>query len=470
MRICICAQKFVPPLIGGVDVYAERLGRALMRQSHAVSVLALEPGGEGSDAHIESEPGVHAGMSVRRIHFPLENRPKDVFARAYDAGLGQTMGEVLDALDVELLIIMNFYYPTLALVEAAKQRGVRVVHVATDFVPVCRRSTFIRWDGEPCRVGESISSCSACFVSHRKLGRLASAALGILPERVLVDWARRSMRQGRLHPASLLRPYWKQVVLTDERLRLIAPLRKQIDLVLAPTQYAVDMLTANGFGRHQVHFLPFGVEDNTPLTRASHVPADHTRFLFVGRLQPYKGAHLLIEAFDQLTRPSDATLSVYGTPDGHEAYFEDLKVRMAGNPRIRYEGRIDPAGLAGAFANADFFVLPSLWHENAPLILLDAVQSRTPVIASRVGGVTDLVRDSENGLLFPMGDIRKLQSLLQTAIDQPRLRERLISRTGPGLVRIDDYVRTMMELCRAPEGERIPRDQEFSPAVGSVRP
>jgi glycosyltransferase involved in cell wall biosynthesis len=192
--------------------------------------------------------------------------------------------------------------------------------------------------------------------------------------------------------------------------------------------------------------LPFAVEPDHPLSQVKHSTAAHRRFLFVGRFQPYKGAHLLLEAFNNLAAPNGATLTLYGTADGYDSYYEQLQSMMAKNERIYFGGRIPPEELGRAFAEADYFVMPSTWHENSPLIVLDALQSKTPVISSAIGGVTDMVKDKVNGLLFPMGDKAALQQLLQQAINRPSLVEQL--RSGVTLPDIDDYAITLLELYK----------------------
>ena len=152
----------------------------------------------------------------------------------------------------------------------------------------------------------------------------------------------------------------------------------------------------------------------------------------------------MIDAFNRLENPAGATLTIYGAADGHDAYFERLQRVIHGNPRIFFKGTIPPDQLGQAFADSDFFILPSTWHENSPLILLDALQSKTPVIASEIGGVTDVVKHGINGLLFPMGDQDALQQLLQRTISEPQLGEAL--RAGVDLPTIDDYARKLLDL------------------------
>jgi glycosyltransferase involved in cell wall biosynthesis len=444
MKIVLSARAFAPPFVGGVDVYADRLGCALQRLGHDVSFIAVDPTAEINNPTITTVPDKHLDRRVWRLKFAFSNRPKAVFDNAYDPEMGQAVERILRLEKPDLFIILNFYMITLASVEVARSLRIPIVHIATDFVPVCRRATFIRWDGRPCQVGESIKSCSQCFLSHRVLGRLAASTLGKSPEKMIVRWAGKGASRRPPHPLWLLKPYWNQVRTMEQRLTLLRPLRRKIDLVLAPTRYTLNVFLANGFAPDQVHFLPFGVETSNHVTEIQHHPASHIRFMFIGRLQPYKGAHLLVGAFNNLESPKGAALTVYGTADGHEAYVNQLTTKMASNERVQFGGRIDPMDLATAFAGADYFVLPSTWHENSPLVLLDALQSKTPVIASDIGGVTDMIQDGVNGLLFPMGNQQALQQVLQRVIDQPALLEQL--RSGTALFSIDDYAKTLLQL------------------------
>jgi glycosyltransferase involved in cell wall biosynthesis len=421
---------------------------------HEVSVLAVDSSAtDVSNGAITVILDEVDGTTVRRLTFALSGRPREAFVRGFDPEMGRVIEGILRQEKPDLFIVLNFYLVTLATVEVARRLDIPVIHIATDFLPVCQRATLIRWNGEPCEVGESVRNCAECFVSHRALGRAAALAMNRVPEEKLVERAAARNGYKPPHPLWLLKPYWRQVAAMDERLRTLGPLRQQIDLVLAPTRFTHRMFVENGFRPEQVHFLPFGVDEDDPLARIQYEPAAHTRFLFIGRLQPYKGAHHLLQAFNNLQTPRGATLTIHGAADGYDDYFEQLKAQMAGNDRIMYGGQIPPEELGRAFAEADYLLLPSLWHENSPLIILDALQSKTPVIASDIGGVSGLIEDGVNGLLFPMGDARALQQVLQRAIDDPGLAARL--RLAPSPPGIDDYAATMLRLLAERRPQRL---------------
>lgn len=445
MKITLCTQKFIPPFIGGVDVYTDRLACALKRLGHDVSIIAFDSSVDTNGKKITAAPDSYDGMTVWRIKFAFNERPKQAFDHLYDPEMGSIVKNILQDTWPDLFIIVNFYVITLATVEAAKELGIPVGHIITDFLPICRRGTFMRWDNKSCETGESIKSCATCFVSEDKLGRKAALLLDKLPEKTLVQWASNSDSWGPLHPLQPLMPYWRHVEIMRQRLEIVGPLRQKIDFVLAANHYIMQAYISNGFSADQVHFLPFGIDQDRPLTKVKQATSSHTRFLFVGRFQPYKGADLLVETFNNLQSPKDATLTIYGAPDdGYQEHFEQLKTMMATNERIHFGGRIAPSDLGQAFAQADYFVLPSTWHENSPLIVLDALQAKTPVIASNIGGVTDIVKHGVNGLLFPMGNKQALKQTLQQAIDEPDLVKKLSA--GINLPTIDDYAKTMLEI------------------------
>lgn len=444
MKIALLTHKLKPPLIGGVDVYTDRLGRGLLRLGHEVVYLAFDSSGAGADILVQADEH-HDGTAVHRILFNFDSLPKETFDTVYNPDMGRVTRQILAEEKPDFVIILNFYMLTMATVEAAKSLGIPVAHVATDFVPVCRWGTFMRWDNRTCEVGESIQTCASCFISHRSLGKAMGTVMEKLPEPTVVNWAEKNVSLP--HPLGVARPFLNHAAVMKRRLDRIRPLRQQIDLVLVPTRFTEKTFIENGFAAEQIQFLPFGVDVDNPLASTPKTEADHVRFMFLGRLQPYKGLHLVLEAFNSLPNPSGATLTVYGAPDGHDAYFANLQQMMEANPNVHFAGLIPPTELARAFAEADIFLLPSTWHENSPLILLDALQSKTPVLASDIGGVSGIVEHNRNGLLFPREDVASLRQEMQRLIDQPALIQQL--QAGSNLPSIESYAQTIVEKMAA---------------------
>ncbi|MEZ4593080.1 MAG: glycosyltransferase [Chloroflexota bacterium] len=444
MKIALLTHKLKPPFIGGVDVYTDRLGRSLQCLGHEVVYLAFDASGEGSE--IQVQPDLHVdGTAVHRITFNFACLPKEALDTVYDPQMGRITRQILAQETPDFVIVLNFYMLSLAVVEAAKSLDIPVAHVATDFIPVCRWGTFMQANRQTCVVGESIQTCATCFISHRPLGKVMGAVMETVPEATVVHWAEQGYRLP--HPLALARPFLNHAAIMKKRLDRIRPLRQQIDLVLVPTHFTQKTFLENGFLPEQLHFLPFGVEPDSPLATIPKTRAGHVRFMFLGRFQPYKGLHIALEAFNSLPNPQGATLTIFGAADGHDAYFANLEQMMTANPRIHFAGLIPPTELARAFTEADIFLLPSTWNENSPLILLDALQSKTAVLGSDIGGVSGIVTHERNGLLFPRGDVAALRQAMQRLIDQPDLVARL--QAGSDLPSIDAYAQTIVAKMAA---------------------
>lgn len=135
------------------------------------------------------------------------------------------------------------------------------------------------------------------------------------------------------------------------------------------------------------------------------------RLLAVGRLSHYKGFDVLIDA---LARSADTSLLLVGRGEC-ERELQGQAVARGLQRRIAFAGELDDAALAGAYAAADVFVLPSLDRSEAfGLVLLEAMRSGLPVIASAIpgSGVGAVVRDGETGLCVPPGDAAGLAAAI----------------------------------------------------------
>ncbi len=146
--------------------------------------------------------------------------------------------------------------------------------------------------------------------------------------------------------------------------------------------------------------------------------------LTVARLSAQKSIDTLIEATAILReRGADVRLTIIG--DGTErGTLESLVVARGLQDRVEFLGGQPQAELPRYYAGCDVFVLPSV-REGMGLVLAEAILCGAPVIAANSGGVTDIVRDGETGLLFPERDPRALAEAIQKLLDDRALAERL---------------------------------------------
>lgn len=166
--------------------------------------------------------------------------------------------------------------------------------------------------------------------------------------------------------------------------------------------------------------LPPGGRDR--LRRSLGVPADHAMLLTIGRLDPWKGYDLLLDALAKLT--ARAHLVLVGEGDLRPA-LEQQAHALGVAQRVTFTGyRKDVVDLLLA---SDLYVLSSR-KEGLPMVLLEAMAARLPVVATRVGAVPRALADGEAGLLIPPEDPTALAAALEHALSTPELRRTLAER------------------------------------------
>jgi glycosyltransferase involved in cell wall biosynthesis len=193
---------------------------------------------------------------------------------------------------------------------------------------------------------------------------------------------------------------------------------------LTVSQYSADVL---GVPPAKTTVVYGGVD---PLRLSPGPPGARSGVLFVGRLTPHKGVDRLLQAL-----PPGAELSVVGTaghdPDPPESgYFTRLQQLAAQDGRqVRFLGAVSDPELVGLYRRAAVVVLPSVEvncygkrvavSELLGLTVLEAMACATPVVASRLGGLREVVRHGETGFLVTPGDVEELRGRLQLLLGDP---------------------------------------------------
>ena len=174
-----------------------------------------------------------------------------------------------------------------------------------------------------------------------------------------------------------------------------------------------------------VHIIPFSAAMGRRHGRAS----ENKEIIFVGRLVTRKGVKYLIEAFHKVCRsiPHDLVIVGNGPERGR---LEELATNLGLTDRVRFTGTISDDALNQYYASCSFLVLPAVFDEKGDteglgVVLLEAMSCGKPVIASEVGGITDIVVDGENGLLVPPGDPNALAVAIRKLAKDRKLRREL---------------------------------------------
>lgn len=179
--------------------------------------------------------------------------------------------------------------------------------------------------------------------------------------------------------------------------------------------------------------VPCGVDDDLfqPLDRAAArrglgLPADEPLLVFAGRIEPLKGLDVAIAALAALDAPRPLLLIVGGDKQaaGEVRRLQALAAREGVAERVRFVGSVPQIDLPAYYSAADICIAPS-YYESFGMAALEAQACGTPVVASRVGGLPDVVRDGETGYLVPWRCPQPFAERLDLLLHNPALRARM---------------------------------------------
>ena len=198
-----------------------------------------------------------------------------------------------------------------------------------------------------------------------------------------------------------------------------------------------------------------GLNEQVFYPKPEHCHSTRRHFGYVSRLDEGKGWELMLEAFSRLKaehprRYADSELSVYGTGAQVAAFTAQVKA-LGLEDVVTYYGPLPQPELGQAYRSFDFFLFPTR-RESFGLVAVEAMACGTPVIASQIRPLTDIIRDGENGQLFEDGSVEGLYHSLLEAFDVSG--EAYVSLSTAAIAAVEDIkasrvqARLYQDLCR----------------------
>jgi len=413
-------HDFLPRHRAGSEIYAASLAAALLARHH-VTVLCAEY--DPARAHGQVTWRVHEGLPIVEI---VNNWVGRSFEDSYRPGLvTDRIVHVLEAVQPDVVHVHNLFNLSLELPALARARGIPVVATLHDYTLVCP-SGGQRVHRAEAHVCASIDAtrCARCFKEspfyvQLSVGAVASSAPGGWAHQLAMS-ARRRFPAAASRAAAAAARHVAVVPVTpaaiDRRLARARQVFDEVDLFVAPSAFLADEFVRLGVDRARMQVSAYGQVTSTPV--AVTRPRTPLRIGFVGSIVRHKGVHVLIDAVRTLGA-SRFELLVFGGLEVEPDYVAELRARAAGRP-VRFEGAFDPSQVPEVFAEIDVLVVPSLWPENAPLVIQEAFQAGVPVVGSRMGGIPECIREGVTGRLFDPRVPSELAAILGDLIDHPQ--------------------------------------------------
>ena len=239
----------------------------------------------------------------------------------------------------------------------------------------------------------------------------------------------------------------------ERRLERVLRACQDVDLFIAPSSFLAEKMIEFGLPGKRMVVSDNGMRTDLVLPfRRKRSTA--VRFGYVGTLVAHKGLHVLLDAFRRLrsgARANRAELKIFGNPRWFPDYVKQLQAMITADG-VQFLGEFENTEVQEVFAELDVLVVPSLWWENSPITIHEAILTETPVIAANFGGMAEFVKDEENGLLYRVGDAEDLARQMARVVEDPSLLDRLRTPVVP-IKTIEEDAATMerryLELVEA---------------------
>lgn len=438
MKIVLATHHFPPNYTAGTEQYVYRVACGLLRQGHAVEVVCIESIDSGS-VQPRCVSDVYDDVLVHRLYFNLKQASDPLEWRFRNPELGQWFLGYLERTQPDVVHVNSGYLLGGTVFEAALHLGTPLALTLHDYWFVCPQITLLRTSGKLCTEYVPPARCAWCRLSEQRRYKL-------IDQRIGGHLGDAFVRLSDIQPLSKTMNLAQSIDVMARRRIYLKNIFEQVDLIIAPSQFVLDKVSEYGLHARRAVYLPFGLEhvhasNGLPL----RMPSKSLRVGYLGQFAPHKGVHILLDAFRKVARHHSSELVLHGRISDATAYERKLQGVANSDSAITFAGPYPNANVGEILNALDVIVVPSIWYENRPTVIVEALATRTPVIASRLGGMAELIHHEKNGLLFEAGNSDSLAIQLQRLIDEPALLPQLRNGIEP-VPEITDEIATLAAL------------------------
>lgn len=387
MRILHVVHQFPPEHIGGTEFHTQWLAKAQKGQGHDVAVFHRRSGdGEGMKAHEMDSVSIYSAWSGPMTP---NNRFRATFG---EQALSTQFSQALIEFKPDLVHFQHIMGLPHSLGAQVQRLGIPYLVTIYDYFYFCANAQLLtNYDDSLCNGPRAFVNCARCAIS----------------------------RAGRPHAFVAVPPLVPVLGWRNHRLKRFLQGAKQF---IVPTQFVRDVYARRGLPDEKMHVIPYGIELPDPEDVAQlgekRPFSPPLQVAYIGGISPQKGIDVLVTAVAKLP-PSQINCTIYGDLTGFPDYVNKMLEDLPAN--ITFAGRLPRPVLWQTLHQTDIVVVPALWHETSSIIIDEAHVMNVPVIASKLGGMSEKIRHGENGFHLTPGDVDELTSHLQTLINSPAL-------------------------------------------------
>ena len=433
LRVVHCVGFYFPDSTGGTEVYVRDLVTALSRHAIDSTIIAAT---DGSYTR-------YSWNGVEVVRYPID-APEIQRVRDRSVSKRRTMFQELVEVTKPDLFHLHSWTSGAGLRHLRQVARMDIPSVVTMHVPspICMRGTMLLYDERPCDGYIDDRRCAECWALDRGLPAPAAYLVSRLPRWDVTD----SVISRISHRAATLLSARAAAETKARQLRSMATLSERI---VAPSEWVRAALAENAIPPEKV--VVSGQSASAEFSDRKQRPlegVDRREIVigFLGRLERYKGADLLVRALAELPADLPVQLRIAGV--GQDARFASrMEAAARKDPRIQLMGLVKHEKVPEFLADIDVLAVPSRYMETGPIVVQEARALGIPVMGADLGAISERVRHGVDGWLLPFDDPKPWAEAIRVAATDRAEVARLSSnmrRTRS----IDDVAGDMAKLYR----------------------
>ncbi|TXT58696.1 MAG: Glycosyl transferase group 1 [Promethearchaeota archaeon] len=373
LKILKVIHGYPPYYMAGSEVYSYTLCNELPKKVDLTIFTRIE---DNFSPMYQVRESIESGIRIIRVN--KAQRDYSFRSKYIDNKLARIFEQYLREINPDIVHIGHLSHLTVLIVDIIKKYEIPIIFTLHDYWMICIRGQLIGNHHRLCS-GPTVEKCFECNQKY-----FVSELFGKEEIRRWLD----KMNQ----------------------------INEKIDLFIAPSKFLKKIYINNGIPAKKLHYMDYGFNKKLFQGIKKNSRNNKIRFGFLGRLIPVKGIDLLIECFNGIN-PKKAELKIFGRLDQNHQYLQK-RIR---NTNIHFYGGYNYHNIGEVLSKIDVLVVPSIWYENSPLVIHEALLVNIPVITSNLGGMKELIQDKQNGLLFEPGNKDDLSDKIHQIIETPDL-------------------------------------------------
>lgn len=354
MRVLIATTYYYPNMLGGTEQSVKFLAEGLVRKGHEVYVVSADYKGTKR----ETINGVNV------IRFNLKYRSEFIGWKVVRKGfefrnylIYNKLESIVKEIKPDVIHTNSLFYLSPVIWKIGHDNHIRVVHTLRDYWGICPKCTLLDKNENVCKDKKML-----CRIHQKNYEKFA----------------------------------------------------KYINVVTAPSQFTLNKYNEHGLFKNISNiYVPNAIdidydEHRFLVSKRLKREDNIVNFLFIGSLEGFKGINFLIETFKQIEL-DNIRLTICGVGKLQNQIIESI----ADDQRIKYLGRVDKEEKEKVFIDSDVMIVPSIWYEPFGRVIIEAYKYGLPVIACKIGGITELLNDKYSIGITPGDKYKLVEAILK---------------------------------------------------------